>query len=148
MNTIRLNRIKNTGKMNIRFLIPITCQIDFVLVKLFYFFLYFETRVLLKWIRFYVEAAENCVKHWYSEEKNYKYKTPESPDNKRFASQFTQLVWNSSSELGGGITYYQYYEDVIFHCVALYYPEGNIKGSYGANVFCKLTEPNCKKKAK
>ena len=112
------------------------------------FFLYFETRVLFKWIRFYVEAAENCVKHWYSEEKNYKYKTPESPDNKRFASQFTQLVWNSSSELGGGITYYQYYEDVIFHCVALYYPEGNIKGSYGANVFCKLTEPNCKKKVK
>ena len=94
---------------------------------------------------YFEEAADNCVKYWYSEENIYSYKNPESPSNIKYASHFTQLVWNDSYALGGGITYYQYYEDVIFHCVALYYPEGNLYGNYSDNVFCKRTEPNCKK---
>ena len=90
------------------------------------------------------DVADDCVNHWYSEEKNYNYKSPEDDKNKLVASHFTQLVWSSSEAMGSGLTYYQHHSDVIFHCVALYFSRGNTANNYGRNVLCKLSDSTCK----
>lgn len=46
-------------------------------------------------------SAEQCVKSWYDEIKNYNYSKPGFSSK---TGHFTQVVWKDSIELGVGIT--------------------------------------------
>lgn len=72
--------------------------------------------------------GKDPVDSWYSEIKQYNYK------NASFSSgtgHFTQVVWNSSLELGVGVACVG--NEV--YVVASYYPPGNFSGEFSKNVF-------------
>ncbi|KAM7352214.1 uncharacterized protein ACRADG_004848 [Cochliomyia hominivorax] len=72
-------------------------------------------------------SAEQCVKSWYDEIKNYNYSKP------GFSSQtghFTQVVWKESIELGVGITTLNNMTFVVCN----YNPPGNVMSQYDDQV--------------
>lgn len=72
-------------------------------------------------------TAEGAVSAWYNEGKTYDYKSANT------YSHFTQVIWNSTSQLGCAYKYCgPVWSDYI---VCSYYPAGNIVGHNGNNVF-------------
>ena len=79
--------------------------------------------------------AEQAVTSWYDEVKDYNYANPGFSAN---TGHFTQVVWNSSTQLGcgaaqgtasiGGTQYNAFY--VVCH----YAPAGNVQGQFPQNV--------------
>jgi len=95
--------------------------------------------------------AEELVKNWYEENKDYNYKNPEELN----CVNFTQMIWQNSEKFGIGYYHINVEElrqknlntiidinnfgeenqgDYIFCYISLYYPAGNIIGEYKKNV--------------
>ena len=82
-----------------------------------------------------VTVADKAVTSWYNEAGNYDYNDPGfSADT----GHFTQVVWVSTTTLGGG---YAIGSAVIngvtynaFYSVCRYYPAGNVEGQFDDNV--------------
>ena len=60
---------------------------------------------------------------WYSEIKDYNYKTP---GFKKGTGHFTQVIWKECTHVGFGVS--------GIYCVARYMPPGNMKGAFEKNV--------------
>jgi hypothetical protein len=74
---------------------------------------------------------------WYLSNRFFSLDNPES--NSDLASDFTQMIWSSNTDVGLSMISYRKihsnrrnYECIIF--VAVYAPGGNIPGEYGENV--------------
>lgn len=80
-----------------------------------------------------VGMADAAIKSFYSEIKDWDFKTSNATANKTFADigHFTQVVWDASTELGIGIEI----ADAGTFLVALYKVHGNMEGGNAANVF-------------
>ena len=71
---------------------------------------------------------EAVVDRWYNEIQNYQF---DKPGFHTGTGHFTQLVWQSSKELGMGIAQAA---DGTWYVVANYSPPGNISGQFPTNV--------------
>lgn len=73
-------------------------------------------------------TGESMIEMWYAESSKHDY----SADSQQQSSNFSQLVWKASKEVGFGrikIT-----PGNSWYGVAVYMPAGNVLGHYGANV--------------
>lgn len=75
----------------------------------------------------YDPSAEEVVKDWYSEIKDYDF---ERPDFSTDTGNFTQLIWKNTRELGVGIQKI----GVTAYIVCHYHPQGNLIGEFRENV--------------
>ena len=73
------------------------------------------------------ENEEYICKYWYDENSKYNYEKNSFQKN---TNHFTQIVWNSTTEVGFG--YCGVGEKFCY--VALYFPQGNIFGKFRENV--------------
>ncbi|KAI9478205.1 MAG: CAP domain-containing protein [Benjaminiella poitrasii] len=73
-----------------------------------------------------------AVDGFYKEVANYNYKTGKS-SNGKVIGHFTQVVWNSTTEIGCAATYCSNLRTTYYVCD--YSPPGNYIGRYTKNVF-------------
>uniref|UniRef100_A0A6B0V431 Putative antigen 5 protein n=1 Tax=Ixodes ricinus TaxID=34613 RepID=A0A6B0V431_IXORI len=78
--------------------------------------------------RLYTNIAQDAVEAWYNESLKYDYNSGGSSEE---TAHFTQLVWQSTTELGCG--YRISMKGTVF-VVCNYFPQGNIENQYRANV--------------
>ena len=78
---------------------------------------------------------EQVITAWYNEEKNYDYN--DNSMHHATASDFTQLVWVRTTQVGCGVSDCQLHP--IYTC--FYDPPGNYMGEFGENVFPKKELP-------
>ena len=83
-------------------------------------------KIILIFLTF-LECAQNAVKAWYNEIKNFDFSNPELSTN----SPFTQIVWNDTSSIGLGLAQAKEGSYII---IANYSPAGNVIGKYEANI--------------
>ncbi|KAI7899748.1 CAP domain-containing protein [Cokeromyces recurvatus] len=74
----------------------------------------------------------DAINGFYEENVDYDYKTGSSKNGK-VTGHFTQLVWNSTTEIGCAATYCKNYKATFYVCD--YKPPGNVIGLYTKNVF-------------
>ncbi|KAL6765489.1 CAP domain-containing protein [Haematococcus lacustris] len=70
------------------------------------------------------------AREWYNQVAQYNFGTPVVG---RSTSQFTQMVWKGTRQLGCASARSQCNSKTIYVC--RYFPAGNVQGSYRANVF-------------
>ncbi len=75
---------------------------------------------------------KEAIDNWYSEVSSYNFSQPLLTMGK---GQFTQIVWEASTELGIGIAVAERGPDLCFYLVANYSPAGNNKYRFIDNVF-------------
>ena len=68
---------------------------------------------------------------WYNEMNTYNFS---NPGYNIKTHHFTQLVWDSSNEIGVGFAVYHGILFNYYYCVSHYFPKGNIQGEYEKNV--------------
>ena len=76
----------------------------------------------------FIISGEQATQQWYDEIKDYNFARNSGPNT----GHFTQVVWQSSQELGVGRAQTK---DGKWLVVANYLPAGNFIGRYGDNVF-------------
>lgn len=75
------------------------------------------------------EPCTRAVQLFYTEEKNYDYKTPEVFKG---AGHFTQVVWKNTKQIGA---FSKERKDGKTVVVVKYSPPGNVRGYFAKNVF-------------
>jgi len=75
------------------------------------------------------EPCARAVQLFYTEEKNYDYRTPEFFKG---AGHFTQVVWNNTKQIGA---FSKERKDGKTVVVVKYNPPGNVRGYFAKNVF-------------
>lgn len=80
-------------------------------------------------------VADKAVTSWYNEASNYDYNNPGFSSD---TGHFTQVVWVSTTTLGGGYAIGQATINGVvynaFYSVCRYYPAGNVEGQFETNV--------------
>ena len=79
--------------------------------------------------------AKYCASYWYTPVQYYNFSMP-GPG--QYTSDFTQLVWNDSTQIGFGLGYTVFGKVRYFFCATHMSPAGNINGSYDQNVFSNI----------
>ncbi len=77
--------------------------------------------------------AAGATSSWYGESKDYDWTKPEGP-HPGVTGHFTALVWKGTTKVGFGRVAGQGDKWWETYIVANFYPAGNMKGSYAANV--------------
>lgn len=74
--------------------------------------------------------GKNAVNMWYSESSKHRYQ-----DYQKESSAFSQMIWAGSEQVGFGRAKSR---TGAWYGTALYYPEGNITGTFRENVFPRV----------
>lgn len=97
-----------------------------VIARVFYFILFLFSELLDNKRIFsfiFTDIANSCVDAWYREIALYNFTSPVI-DN--YNGHFTQLVWNSSTQIGVGFSIRKNPTKFVYTCVAQYYTPGNV----------------------